>query len=136
MKQWEKSLTLMPGTGASFVFLNRTKLAKLIKLSLEEMMNEKLKPIYAWTDESGKEHEIYEKDLTDRTRPYAERAVYFNKQISALKSLNMADTVEVSRFVVATEEAFKLLMDDATANLRQMYSSKPKIVEPSKGVKK
>jgi hypothetical protein len=100
------------------------------------MMNEKLKPIYAWTDESGKEHEIYEKDLTDRTRPYAERAVYFNKQISALKSLNMADTVEVSRFVVATEEAFKLLMDDATANLRQMYSSKPKIVEPSKGVKK
>ena len=42
----------------------------------------------------------------------------------------------MSRFVVATEEAFKLLMDDATANLRQMYSSKPKIVEPNKGVKK
>ena len=100
------------------------------------MMNEKLKPIYAWTDESGKEHEIYEKDLTDRTRPYAERAVYFNKQLSALKSLNMADTIEVSRFVVASEEAFKLLMDDATANLRQMYSSTPKIVETKSGVKK
>jgi len=99
-------------------------------------MNEKLKPIYAWTDESGKEHEIYEKDLTDRTRPFAERAVYFNKQLAALKSLNMADTVEVSRFVVASEEAFTLHMNDATANLREMYSSKSKIVEPNGKVKK